>query len=341
MIRDLRVAVSLHYNPPMEPALRQWTEARLAERGARLGACTDLPVEASRRRFYRVLTTPEASSLVVMSSPPDQERNDAFLHLAQVFAGHRIGVPVVHAVDAQRGFVLMSDLGERHFADAYDDPGVDAVMPAAIDTLIRLQQVRDPDIAPYTRARFADELGIYREWFLGALLGQPAAASLDEEFAVLLAATDAQPRCCVHRDFHCRNLLLRGDGSVGVVDFQDALIGPATYDLASLLRDCYYRFEEPAVARWRDHYLALTRLPVNRQTFARDMDLVALQRQIKAVGIFARLLLRDGRDSHVPHIVPVLERIRDLAAAYPALQSLAEHADEAACAARRRLDTRA
>jgi N-acetylmuramate 1-kinase len=325
----------------MEPALRRWTGSRLAERGLSLADCQSLAVEASHRRFYRLRLGPASpgASLVVMSSPPALERNDAFEHLAGVFSAYGIGVPEIVAVDRARGFVLMSDLGELHLAEAYADPGVETVMPGAIDTLMRLQQVHDADIAPYTRQRFADELDIYRDWCLGALLERDAPGLLDDAFAVLLAATDAQPRCCVHRDFHCRNLLWRPGGGIGVVDFQDALMGPATYDLASLLRDCYHRFDEAAVARWRDEYLARTPLPVDRSTFARDMDLVALQRQLKAVGIFARLMSRDGRDSHAPHIVPVLERIRDLAASYPELAPLARHAGDVAADAGRRMES--
>jgi N-acetylmuramate 1-kinase len=331
------------YNPIMEPSLHRWTESRLTERGLSLADCRPLATEASHRRFYRLRMGlgSATASLVAMSSPPALERNAAFEHLAGVFSAAGIGVPEIVAIDRARGFVLMSDLGERHLADAYADPGVEAVMPGAIDTVIRLQQVQDAQIEPYTRQRFADELDIYRDWCLGALLERAAPDWLDDAFAVLLAATDAQPRCCVHRDYHCRNLLLRPDGGIGVVDFQDALMGPATYDLASLLRDCYYRFDERAVAHWRDEYLARTPLPVNRSTFARDMDLVALQRQLKAVGIFARLMIRDGRGSHAPHIVPVLERIRDLAADYPDLAALARHAEDIAGAARQRLEVSA
>ncbi|MDZ7668802.1 MAG: phosphotransferase [Gammaproteobacteria bacterium] len=295
-----------------------------------------LAVEASHRRFYRVRGT--GASHVVMASPPDLENNDQFVTLARLFAAHGIGVPRLLAEDAGRGFFLMTDLGDVHFADVYARRGPDAVLPAALATLHRLQAIDDPAIPPYSRQRFADELDIYVTWCLGALLGEPAPDALAEAFEHLLAATDAQPRCCVHRDFHARNLLLRDDGTAGVVDFQDALRGPATYDLASLLRDCYYQLPEDAVAHWRDVYLQQTPLPVDRARFAADLDLVALQRQLKAVGIFARLYLRDGRDSHLCHIVPVLERISTLAAAYPELRSLAEHTAAVLPSARARLE---
>lgn len=330
----------------MDEAARAWSVDRLREfpgaAGARLEHWQPLRVEASHRRFYRSHWAGAAgaapTTLVTMVSPPERENNGQFVALAELFARHGIGVPRLYAVDEARGFVLMSDLGERHFEDVYLSDGPDAVLPRALETLHRLQRIDDPRVPPYTRQRFEDELGIYREWFLGRLLDQPAEGPLDGAFPILVEATQRQPVCCVHRDFHCRNLLVTPAGGVGVVDFQDALMGPATYDLASLLRDCYYHFPESEVARWRDAYLAGTALAVDRAGFARDLDFTALQRQLKAVGIFARLWLRDGRDSHLPHIVPLLERIGALAAAYPELAALAEHVDRVLSCARSRLE---
>jgi aminoglycoside/choline kinase family phosphotransferase len=326
----------------MTEALRHWAEARLTEQAVAAAQATrephwqPLPVEASHRRFYRLRLDADVS-FVVMSSPPELENNDQFVTLAEVFAEHGVGVPVLLASDPAAGFFLMTDLGERHFADVYQDPGPAAAIPEALRTLHRLQQIDDPRVPEYTRARFADELDIYRIWCLEKLLDGAAPAPAEDALMALLDATDRQPRCCVHRDFHARNLLLVAPDQVGVVDFQDALRGPATYDLASLLRDCYHHFPEHDVARWRDLYLATTMLPVDPDGFPRDLDFTALQRQLKAVGIFARLSLRDGRDSHLAHIVPVLIRIRDLAAAYPETVSLAEHVDAVLPAARQRL----
>jgi N-acetylmuramate 1-kinase len=333
----------------MEETLRRWSEAALAglagdtadDAATPVLRCVPLPVEASQRRFYRVCWQPSPGSLeqtfVVMSSPPALENNAQFVALAEVFGRHGIRVPRLWATDEARGYFVMSDLGERHFADVYHEPGPAAVMPAAIATLVRLQQVQDPHVPPYSRSRFVDEIGLYEQWFLQGLLEVGAPATLAGPLERLVEATQAQPRCCVHRDFHSRNLLLLENGEVGVVDFQDALVGPATYDLASLLRDCYYRLPEAEVARWREHYLAATTLPVDRANFARDLDMTALQRQLKAVGIFARLHLRDRRNSHLRHIVPVLERIRDLAALYWELIALATHLSDVLPAARRRL----
>jgi hypothetical protein len=274
-----------------------------------------------------------------MSSPPEIENNRQFVALAELFHEHGIGVPQLWAQDRTRGYFLMSDLGEVHFQDVYARQGPGAVLPAALETLHQLQQIRDPRIPPYTRTRFEDELGIYVTWCLGTLLEIAPPHALDDVFERLVNATQAQPECCVHRDFHARNLLLTPAGGVGVVDFQDALMGPATYDLASLLRDCYHRFSEADVARWREVYLARSSLPVDRSRFARDLDFTALQRQLKAVGIFARLYLRDGRDTHLVHIVPVLARIGELAARYPETAELAAHIDSVLPKAVARLGT--
>ncbi|HEX7037744.1 MAG TPA: phosphotransferase [Pseudomonadales bacterium] len=332
----------------MDEAARAWSLDRVTELyggpndGVRLQGWQPLRVEASHRRFYRLHWQSDAAAaprtLVVMASPPELENNRQFVLLAELFAQHGIGVPRLLAVDEARGFALMSDLGEQHFEDVYESAGPASVLPRALEVLHRLQRIDDARIPPYTRQRFEDELGIYREWFLGRLLEHGPAPGLDEAFEILIESTQRQPVVCVHRDFHCRNLLLTPAGEVGVVDFQDALMGPAGYDLASLLRDCYYRFDEAEVARWRDAYLGVTTLPLDPASFARDLDFTALQRQLKAVGIFARLRLRDGRASHLPHIVPVLERIGALAAAHPALAALAAHVESVLPRARARLE---
>ena len=132
----------------------------------------------------------------------------------------------------------------------------------------------------------------------------------------------AQPQCCVHRDYHCRNLLFADSGAFGVVDFQDALLGPVSYDLASLLHDCYSTFSETEISRWRKPYLSLAPLTLDPDAFAQDLDWSAVQRQLKAIGIFARLNSRDGKPSHLPYIEPVLARLTDICRKYPELSPL-------------------
>ena len=304
--------------------LAAWTERTL---GTKVELAR-LPAEASTRHFFRVFTN--ASTFVVMHSPPDTEDNPRFVRLTGLFRQHGLATPEVHATDLERGFLLLEDLGERDFAAAYADGEVDAPLGEATATLAKLQTVVSDDIPPYTTGRFADELAIFTEWLLARFLDlevPEAFAGIQES---LIAATQSVPQCTVHRDYHCRNLIWRDDGRVGIVDFQDALIGPACYDIASLLRDCYVEFEEATVARWRDRFFDLASLDCSREAFDRAFDLVAMQRQLKAVGIFARLHLQRGRDSHLGDILPVLKRIARLAHDYSETRELAVWLDAVA-----------
>lgn len=314
---------------PLNPHLATWTADQLARQGCtRSFRCEALLVEASHRHFYRIHAERGGveTSFVLMRSPPTKENNSQFVALARVFADHGVNVPTVLGEEPANGFYLVSDLGERHLADAYGTGLQDQALRAAIDTLIRIQTIDDARVPPYEPDRFRDELAIFRIWFIERWLAQSFPHSdLDSVFELLVDNTQRQPQCCVHRDYHSRNLLLDEDGRIGVVDFQDALVGPVSYDLASLLRDCYHRFSEREIDRWRDYYLDRAPAKPDPAAFAAQLDLTAAQRQLKAVGIFARLQLRDDKPSHLTHIAPVLQHLHDLASRYDALAPLAGH----------------
>ena len=313
----------------------------LLDEPGRAPRATPLAAEASTRQFFRIDTGDR--SFIAMRSPPATEDNPRYVRFAALLRDYGLRTPTVHATDLERGYMLIEDLGAMDFEAAYAAGQVAEPLAAAIDALARLQAVPAAEaaahIAPYTAQRFADELGIFREWLLERLLGMEAAAAFDDVCAVLVAAAGSVPQRVLHRDFHCRNLIWRPeDGSVGVVDFQDALIGPCCYDLASLLRDCYHMFDEAAVAAWRQRFLETVYPDCDAAEFARAFDLVALQRQLKAVGIFARLHLARGRASHLADIVPVLRRSAALAARYAETRELASWiAGDVAPAASRRL----
>ena len=274
-----------------------------------------LPAEASARQFFRVSTG--LTTYVAMTSPPDTEDNPRFVRLAELFRQHGLHTPEVHAADFDRGMLLVEDLGERDFAAAYAGGDIDAPLDAAIHDLVRLQSVSSRDIPPYTTARFADELAIFTDWLLGRFVGIDVPRMFAGVAEALIDATQSVPQRTVHRDYHCRNLIWRNDANVGIVDFQDALVGPACYDLAALLRDCYVEFDEARIATWRQRFFALANLDCAAPTFNRAFDLTAIQRQLKAVGIFARLYLDRGRSSHLGDIVPVLARVSRSGRDYP------------------------
>ena len=306
----------------MHPTLSQWVESSL---DASLFAIEPLLVEASNRRFYRVrldASKPGPVSLVVMDSPPELERNDAFVAVQKLLAGQGMPVPSIIALNMDKGFFLLSDLGDRHLEDVYGTPMQDSALAVAIDNLVALQRTDAPDIPPYLESRFRDELGIFVEWFLGALLDEPLPAAACEAFETLIDNALGQPQCLIHRDYHCRNLLVTPDGGLGIVDFQDALIGPATYDLACLLWDCYHDFDHGERRRWQRYYQGRSRFPFDDDALSRALDLTGLQRQLKAIGIFARLKLRDGKPGHMRYIAPVLESATRICASYSATRQL-------------------
>lgn len=313
---------SMHTTPTRERlrALESWLRDVLPAHGVATDVALDpLVGDASFRRFYRVAAG--ATPMIAMDAPPATENNVQFVRLAEFFGAAGVRVPRVLAHDLEQGFLLVEDLGRMHYAEVYETTEHDAAIEAALETLLAIRRARDPQgvVPPYTRARLHDELELFRVWLVEGLARLELTDSESREMAgiwnTLVDNADGQPKVCVHRDYHSRNLLWCAGGITGVVDFQDALWGPELYDLASLLRDCYVRFDETEIARWRDRFAALADadgLPLESadpERFAPVFDLTACQRQLKALGIFARLELRDGRPSHLVDIAPVLDRL--------------------------------
>ena len=286
---------------------------------------TALPIEASTRRFHRASSG--ARTFIAMDSPPETEDNAQFLALSQCFRDAGVAAPEVLAADLDRGFLVVEDFGDDLFIDAYARGETDRCLDLAVDVLLRIQGLRSDLIPPYTVERFVTELGIFRQWVLEALI-QTAPEPFIAMCEPLISATQNQPQTTIHRDFHSRNLLLRANGEIGVVDFQDALVGPVTYDLASLLHDCYVALPQPAIDRALHRYregaerAGIAKI-ADRHDFQNALELTAIQRQLKAAGIFVRLKLQHGRSSHLGDVVPVLRRVQRLASKYPDLSEAA------------------
>ena len=288
-----------------------------------------LPAEASFRSFFRVETN--SGSYVAMYAPPDKENPLQFVRLAEFFSNNQVAVAEIHAKDPTLGFVLMEDLGDDILEKVYARGDAGPALDLAIRTLISIQVIEDVEglVPCYTEERLRMELGIFSQWFLQGLLAEDTPDWYPSLCDSLVSNALNQPRCCVHRDFHCRNLLIDTSGDLRVVDFQDALKGPASYDLCSLLHDCYFSFEESIVTRGIDTYRRLAKaqgIPMieDEPSFRRGFDLMAIQRQLKAVGIFARLWLRDQRRSHLREVVPVLRSLAALSGKHRQCAVLAE-----------------
>jgi hypothetical protein len=279
-----------------------------------------------------------------MDAPPDKEDCRPFLQVAALFSAAGAHVPVIHAQDLAAGFLLLEDLGDATYLDCLarqqeTRPDPQRLYAAATDTLIRIQQASRPGVLPeYDRALLERELNLFPDWYLARELRlalSPAQQQvLRSAFDALLANNLAQPRVFVHRDYHSRNLML-SEPLPGVLDFQDAVYGPITYDLVSLLRDAYVRREEAEVIDKAVRYWEKARkagLPVGADfaEFYRDFEWMGVQRQLKVAGIFARLCHRDGKPRYladlpvvIAYLLAACRRYRELAPLAVLLDSLA------------------
>lgn len=287
--------------------------------------------DASFRRYFRLQM--ENRSLIAMDAPPPQEDVAPFLAIARSLHEIGIHVPEIVAENRDQGFVLMSDLGNRLYLGELNEVTVERLYGDALDALLVLQS-RGPGsqpLPPYDEALLRREMALFDEWYVGRHLGiQPdrdQSAGLAQVYDALVVSALEQPRVCVHRDYHSRNLLVMEHHNPGILDFQDAVMGPVTYDVVSLLRDCYIAWPRERVEAWvKDYHDSALRHGIlaeaDPERFLRWFDLMGVQRHLKATGIFARLNHRDGKPGYLDDIPRTLGYVRDVAARYPELRPL-------------------
>src|ERR1700723_3747730 len=313
--------------------LTQWVIEDLGFAGASIAPAS---ADASFRRYFRVIRG--ADSYIVMDAPPDKEDSGPFLQVARILGSLDLNVPMILARDMERGFLLLSDLGSCQYLDALAAEGAADELYADALRGLRTMQTADAGLSQalprYDRALLLREMELLPEWFLirhlGLTIEARERAMLTGLFESLVQAAVSQPACFVHRDYHSRNLLVTPERNPGILDFQDAVWGPVTYDLASLLKDCYIAWPAPRVRDWALRYRErlLTRgfpfLGASEWEFIRWFDLVGLQRHIKVLGIFARLFYRDGKQQYLKDLPRVLRYTRETAGAYAETSQLAE-----------------
>ena len=301
--------------------------------------------DAGFRQYFRLNTAP---SLIAVLAPPDHENNPAFVNISLCFQESGVRTPLIYAVDYQSGFLLLEDFGDDLLLPQLSPNNADELYWAAEAQLLKIQQIKpNTEIFPhYDALRLRDEMNLFPRWFVEQLLGLELQESdrelLNEMFSLLVDNALEQPQVVVHRDFHARNLMLLEDeavsanasdvnsrivtdGSIGVIDFQDAVIGPFTYDMVSLLRDCYIRWPENYVNRRALDYSrrveAFGIIPnVSDEQITRWFDLMGLQRHIKVLGIFARLWLRDGKQGYLNDLPLVIRYTLEQLEPYPELK---------------------
>jgi len=316
--------------------LTQWLQTLPANFGILSETLSVASADASFRRYFRVKGTAQHPSFIVMDAPPTHEDCQPFIHVAQLFGSSGVNVPKILAQDLAQGFLLLSDLGDTTFLTALnaDLSQADELYRQALKALVQLQKASQPDVLPdYDRERLLNEMMLFPQWYLGVhyqySLTDEQTAALTKVFNALLDNNTAQPQVVMHRDYHSRNLMVCDDGELAVIDFQDMVLGPLSYDLVSLLKDCYVRWPLPLVRElitvgYRAYQQAGLLTNMSEGQFSRCLALTGMQRHLKAAGIFCRLHHRDGKSGYLKDIPRTLYYVLEVAQSEPQLHAFAE-----------------
>lgn len=309
--------------------LQEWVARQLSVDADRL-ALQPASADASFRHYYRLSL--DGRSLIVMDASAERASCEPFVAIDRLLAGGGLNVPGIVAEDLAHGWLLLEDLGRQTYLDVLAAHNADALFDAAIDALVDLQRIPcPPTLARYDEALLRRELELFPEWYLqrhcGLTIDTELRALLDAAFAPLVTSALAQPYVLVHRDFMPRNLMV-SERLPGVLDFQDAVCGPVSYDPVCLFRDAFISWPEERVAGWLRAYWQRARaaalpVPESFEEFYRWCDLMGAQRHLKVIGIFARILHRDGKPKYVQDVPRFFAYLRGACARRPELRDLA------------------
>ncbi len=308
--------------------LRHWLEDDLQLKGWDIAPAS---ADASFRRYFRI--TQGEQSFVVMDAPPEHEDVRPFIDITGRLGALDVHVPHIHAKNLEQGFLVLDDLGTRSYLGELHPSTVNSLYGDALQSLQTIQQADTDGLPAYDETLLHTEMNLFRDWFLGEHLGVALSdeqhATLEDTFAALARSALEQPRVFVHRDYHSRNLMVTEERNPGVIDYQDAVHGPVTYDQVSLLRDCYISWPRGQVEDWalthktRLQDRELLDEDISNQQYLRWFDLMGIQRHLKAIGIFARLKHRDGKPGYLKDIPRTLAYILHIAPEHEDTRGLA------------------
>jgi aminoglycoside/choline kinase family phosphotransferase len=322
--------LSTHHDPRLEQ-VQTWLNSLPADLALALDTLQPASSDASFRRYFRLKAG--TRNVIIMDAPPPHEDVRPFLHVGDLLRETGLNVPQILAQDVEKGFLLLSDLGPETYYQriqtALPDAKLQSLYKDALAALVRMQHARVDGLPVYDSTRLATELELFPQWYVGTHHGieldDKTSASLQRIFALLSAANGSQPPVLVHRDFHSPNLMVCDDPAYGpnpgVLDYQDALAGPITYDLASLVMDARTTWEEPQQLDWAIRYWQMAReagLPIDSDfaNFHQAYEWMGLQRNLRILGVFARLHHRDGKASYLAHMPRVSGYVRQVAQRY-------------------------
>ncbi len=314
--------------------LRNWLKALQPSWQLDLATLAPASADASFRRYFRIESQkPNFETLIVMDAPPEHEPLDAFIRVDLLLSNAGLNVPKILDQNTAEGFLLLNDLGTKTFLSGLNSETADHLYADATHALVQMQLASKPDALPqYDQALLQRELDLFPEWYLKKhlkiQLSDLQQTQLKQSFDFIIENNLAQATVYVHRDYHSRNLMVTAINNPGVIDFQDAVYGPITYDAASLWRDAYIAWPEERVIDWVIKFWEAGRkaklpMPGDFGQFYRDFEWMGLQRHLKVLGIFARLFHRDGKDGYLKDIPLVLEYAIVTANRYIELKPLA------------------
>lgn len=329
------MSTAIHSDPAADPRLEllyAWLRRTVTEPVLDLQPAS---VDASFRRYFRAQLSDR--TVIVMDAPPDKEDCRPFIKVAGLLHAADLHAPEILAQDLNQGFLLLSDLGTRSYLEVLNADNAAALFRDASDALIRWQQASRPDVLPpYDEALLRRELDLFPDWYvrqhLQLTLTPKQQETLAQAFALILRQNLSQPRVYVHRDYMPRNLMV-SEPNPGVLDFQDAVYGPVTYDVISLFKDAFISWEEEQVLDWVIRYWEKAKkvgLPVYADfgEYYRDMEWMGLQRHLKVLGIFARIHYRDGKPHYLADTPRFMNYVRETAKRYSNLTPLLRLVDE-------------
>ena len=314
--------------------LENWVKEQFPEKPFTLQPAS---ADASFRRYFRVSFKDQ--TLIAMDAPPQQEDCTPFIQVAKILAATGVHVPKIVAKNLDQGFLLLSDLGDTTFLQALNNQmdSADQLYGDAIDALIKLQLSQQVEGLPgYDEALLLKELNLFPDWYvakhLRVAITEKQQAVLQSIFTRIIQNNMAQPQVWVHRDYHSRNLMVTSPNP-GIIDFQDAVVGPITYDLVSLFKDAYIRWDEERILDWMIRYWEKARkaglpVPTDFAEFYRDFEWMGVQRHIKILGVFTRLYYRDGKENYLNDLPLVMEYLRKTCKRYRELHLLLNLLDE-------------
>jgi len=317
-------------NQPQDPRyflMLAWLESLFKNKPFQIEIASN---DASFRRYFRV--TGLDKTYIVMDAPPDKEPLNAFISVAEHLENYQVNVPHIYAQNLEHGFLLLADLGNTPYLSLLAPDNADTLYQAAIDGIITMQ-LASTEIKPlpaYDADLLEKELRLFDEWFLQRHLGLDAPDGLAQLYALLIDNAQQQPQVFVHRDYHSRNIIYQADAPPGIIDFQDAVIGPVSYDLVSLLKDAYIQWPQSKIAQWTAYYCeqALHHKLLSTDQIAQFnqwFDLMGLQRHLKILGIFCRLNYRDNKPNYMQDLKLTLSYVLDVVARYPQLALLHDY----------------